>query len=208
MRRSGMLAVVVTIVVTMAATATAYTPVQQIVEYQIGGSTSDAAALVTESGYSLTTAFWPSSNTDRRTFMRWQLKIPPGATIDAAYLKVCSTGGAANSDPSTVRLQLLDEDDCAAFSANPFARDVTAGYVDWVLPGQWTGGQWYTSPDIGDIVREFIARPGSGFNDFMGIRGLHQAGGYKRIYQYDYDDTLAGRYWSFTTPAAMQCWNC
>ena len=167
-------------------------PPQQIVEYRINLGVDDAASIVTESGNSYTTAFFPGNNADRRAFMRWSVRIPTGATVDEVYLKVCGSGAYSDQNPSTIRIQMLDYDNCANFASNPFDRPVTASYVDWELPGVVAAGQWYTSPDLTALLQEFLDRPGNSYANFMGLRGMHVSGGYKKIYQYDYGDNTKG----------------
>ncbi|MBN2582334.1 MAG: hypothetical protein JXL80_04645, partial [Planctomycetes bacterium] len=164
-------------------------------EFQVELTSDDAAATSSDAGATQTAMYWPYTSTDRRSFMRWASYIPPEATITAAYLKVRSNGEAGNSSPSVVRIQLVDSDDCPAFttSANPFSYDVGEDYVDWTVSGTWMAGQWYTSPDISDLVQDYIDRPGYEFGNYIGLRAMFGgSGSWKRAYTWDYGDHTSG----------------
>ncbi|MBN2561346.1 MAG: PKD domain-containing protein [Phycisphaerae bacterium] len=160
------------------------------VEYPVVVSADDAMAISSSGGHTMTEGYWPYSSDERRTFMRWQMTVPPGATITAAYLKVRALDAASwpPNTASTVRLQVVDSDDCPDFTTNPFASDVTATYVDWTVPAGWTGGQWYTSSDVSSLVQAFIDRAGYEFGNFLGLRAMFGSGPWKRIVMYDYGD--------------------
>lgn len=160
--------------------------------HQTEVSKDDTYATSTSSNYTATIAYWPYTTTARLPFTRFSLNVPPGATITSACLKLRSTGQKGGASVSTVRLQLVDSDDCPEFDVNPFDYDVTTNYVDWQVPADWTADEWYSSPDISSIVQEFIDRPGYEFTNYIGIRGIWTAGPYKSAYQWDYGDHTSG----------------
>ncbi|HOI53737.1 MAG TPA: dockerin type I domain-containing protein [Phycisphaerae bacterium] len=163
-------------------------------EYQVAASVDDTSTYSLSSSVTGDNAFFPydrDAPNNRPAFFRWALDIPEGATVTSAYLKVSSY--ATLTPASTVRLQLVDLDSCPALnSPNPYGYAVTAGYVDWVLPADWTIDTWYTSPDIKTIVQEFVNRDGYAPGNYLGLRSDRAGGGYRRIRQWDYGDHTWG----------------
>ena len=145
-----------------------------------------------ENYYTIPQLYCPYGNNTRLSFARWSIGIPAGATIQSAVVKVCSTGERADANPSTVRIELLDEDSAQPFTTSPFSRPVTAAYVDWTVPGTWTQGQWYTSEDVTSLVQAFVDRPSYAVNNYLGLRLSQVAGTFKRAYQYDYGAHTSG----------------
>jgi hypothetical protein len=144
------------------------------VEYQVAASGDDTYTTTGGNYPTSTTLIWPYSSTDRRAFMRWQLDIPAGATIQSAYVKVCAN--TATSSTRKLNLQLLDYNDCPAFAASsPHNWSVSGGTVEWTL-GTWAVGSWYTSPDIAGIVSAFINRGGYAPGKYLGLRGVWTSG--------------------------------
>ncbi|NLF32336.1 MAG: hypothetical protein GX591_15780 [Planctomycetes bacterium] len=181
--RLGLLAVV------LAAAAASAARAGVTVEFRPQASGDDTFAMSSESLYSNATSYWPYRNNDRLPFARFSCQIPAGAVITEARLKLCSNGGKGDASPATVRLQVVDRDDCPLLSTpNPFTYAVTPLYVDWVLPGAWTADAWYASPDLSALVQDFIDRPGYQFGHHIGIRGSNVSGSYKVAYQWDYGD--------------------
>jgi hypothetical protein len=157
------------------------------VQYQVAATADDTYCTSTNnSNYGATTMRFPYSSDTERGFLRWAINVPDGATIQSAYLKVKATGSAGDANPTTVRLQLLDYDNCPSFATpgNPYNWAVAAGSVDWQEPGTWTAGTWYTSPDIKTIVQTFIDRAGYSPGNYLGLRGQRMAGLYKYVYQW------------------------
>lgn len=154
------------------------------VEYQIAGGNDDTHCTSTSNYVGNDTMYCPySSDAARRPFFRWAINIPPGATIQSASLELKASSTRAVD--TSMRLWLLDYDSCPSFSTNPFASAMVAGTdVDWAMP-HFAGGTWYTSPDITDIVQEFIDREGYEPGNYLGIRGQWLSGSYRLVYQYD-----------------------
>lgn len=158
----------------------------ETVQYQIAATGDDTHCSVGSNYVTNGDMNFPyNSDAERRPFLRWSLGIPAGATIESAYLKVLSRG-AGDANVTTIRLWALDYDSCPSFAlpANPFDWPMRAGVsVDWPLPGTFTSGQWYTSPDIKTPVQAFINRPGYAPGKYLGLRGQWISGRYKWISQ-------------------------
>lgn len=125
-----------------------------------------------------------------RAFMRWSLDIPAGAVIGSAYLKVRSYGGLAGHNFIT-NIYLLDQDNCLAFTFDPYNLAVSGSPVSW-LTGNWSYGSEYTSSDIATIVQAFIDRGGYVVNNYIGIR-LDEGNSVSQLHRisaYEYRGTL------------------
>jgi hypothetical protein len=160
-------------------------PEEQTVQFQIAASRDDAYATSTWNAYDQQALYFPYSSGDRRAFFRWPINVPAGATIVSATLSVRSNGSPASPGASTIRLQLIDSDNCSQFTTNPFAWTVSSSYVDWALPGTWTSGQWYESSDISSLVQAFVDRAGYTQGNALGLRGIWASGAWRQAYQYD-----------------------
>ena len=159
------------------------------VTYQVAASADDTVATSLNHYNAIAYVYWPDSATAYRGYLRWTVNIPPGSTITEAHVSVC---GYNSTTTTTVRMQLLDDDSCPAFTSNPYSWAVTPGYVEWTAT-TWTGGQWYDSPDIKTMVQEFIDRPGYSPGNYLGLRSLQAAGGnYKMISSWDYSNHTYG----------------
>lgn len=163
---------------------------EQVVIFQTGASTDDAASVTNATGDIASTMYWPYSSTSRMSFLRWKSQIPPGATITAAYVKVMANGEAGNASASVNRLQLLDYGNCPVFAstANPFTWPTTTNSVDSTVPGIWTSNQWVASDDIKSLIQEYIDRGDYTYGNYLGLRGSFVSGNWKRAYTWDYGD--------------------
>jgi len=154
-------------------------------QYQIASNYDDTDASSTKNAVTNDNLYFPySSDSLRRPFFRWQVSIPAGATIESAYLKVKAS--ATRAVDTSIRLWLLDYDNCATFhNNNPFNSPLVTGTdVDWTLP-HFTADQWYTSPDISTLVQAFVDRPGYTSGNYLGLRGQWLSGTYRYAYQRD-----------------------
>jgi len=123
--------------------------------------------------------------TIRRSFFRWALSIPAGATITSATLTLVGYG-VTESDIFTAGIKLIDSDDCPAFTSNPFNWGVT-GNVDWSLD-TWSAGAAKTSPDISALIQSFVNRAGYTEGNYIGLRvdeGDATAGEIRHAYAYE-----------------------
>jgi len=156
--------------------------------YQIAASADDTIASSGNNYSSIAYVYWPSPSYNG--YLRWEIDIPAGATITDAY--VSFYGYVTSSATPTVRMQLLDYDDCPSFSSNPYTWDVSTTYVDWAISG-WTAYQWMDSPDITDLVQEFIDRTGYETGNYLGLRGVLQSGdNLQRACSYDWSGNAHG----------------
>jgi len=160
--------------------------------YRIAASGDDCEA--TPSGWNYNTTYLREGNvagTIYRTFLRFALDIPDGAVIDDARLVMWQDGTYSNSDVTGTIISLLDEDDCADFTAsNPYSRTVCSSpaAVAWAdIYG--IDDSWRQSTDIKTLVQGFIDRAGYGTGQYMGLR-LSADGGSSGQYwcsvQWDY----------------------
>ncbi|HOI54868.1 MAG TPA: PKD domain-containing protein, partial [Phycisphaerae bacterium] len=149
-----------------------------VVQYQVAASEDDTYATSSTNNHAYTTMIWPYTSDAWRSFMRWQLDIPAGATVLAAHVEICAHNTYSNA--GTVQLQLLDYDSCPALNtANPFAWAVAGDPVNWTL-APWTAGQWDASADIADIVQEFIGRGSYAPGNYLGLRSVSVPTSYSR----------------------------
>lgn len=161
------------------------TDLQYQIEYGTGDTFADSS--LNYSGYSYTYAV-PSSG--KRSFMRWSVQIPKGATITSAKLQLHVSYGSPSVGIS--RMRLVDSDNCPQLSTNPYDLPVSSQYVEWNI-ATWATGQWYDSPDISALVQEFIDRPGYDYDNYMGIRFELVSGTVKKVTSADANPELAAR---------------
>ena len=151
------------------------------VTYHLDLAADDTLCTSAGSNYNTSTMYFPFYAATRYPFVRFSLAgIPAGATIQSAYLSVKASG--TNSGACVGRFQLVDSDNCPDFATNPFTWAVTATGVDWSV-GDWTSGNWYTSPDLKELVQEFVDRPGYSSGGYMGLRFGYVSGGLRIAYQ-------------------------
>ena len=157
------------------------------VQYQIAASGDDTWCMsgAGNSVYTSTTMYFPYTDTSRLVFLRWPVNIPAGKTILSADLQVKSDGNAGDSNPSAVRLEVVDNNNCPAFTANPFSYAVMATNVNWTLPATWTAGLWFMSGNIKGLVQTFINRPGYVSGNYLALRCSNVSGLWKEAYQWD-----------------------
>jgi len=151
------------------------------VTYHLDLAADDTLCTSAGSNYNTSTMYFPFYAATRYPFVRFSLAgIPAGATIQSAYLSVKAS--STNSGACIGRFQLVDSDNCPDFTTNPFTWAVTATGVDWSV-GDWTSGNWYTSPDLKELVQEFVDRPGYSSGGYMGLRFGYVSGGLRIAYQ-------------------------
>jgi hypothetical protein len=169
---------------------------ERVREYTIEISADDSVVYSSENGTTYTEMSWPYSSDAIKTFMRYELRIPKGATITEAYLNVRSNGSSGGAT-SVLRLQAVDSDNCPEFRSgvyanNPFTWTLGGPTVDTTYGATWTANEWYASADISDIVQDFIDREDYEVGHFIGLCGSRVSGAYKRIYGWDYGDHTSG----------------
>ncbi|MBN2584649.1 MAG: DNRLRE domain-containing protein [Planctomycetes bacterium] len=159
------------------------------VQYQIAASADDMDCNAWNGSTTGEYIHWPYGSDGRRAFLRWELDIPAGSTINSAYVQV--KANQAYSTAGTVRLQAIDDDDCPAFTSSlPYAWSVDSNYVDWEL-GQWSADTWYDSPDLTDVVQAVVDMQGYGSGNYFGLRAAWVSGSFRRVWTYDHASTDA-----------------
>ncbi|GAA4059046.1 hypothetical protein [Streptomyces shaanxiensis] len=86
--------------------------------------------------------------------------VPQGATVTAAWLGFTARSTGSGTSGPVVRGQ--DADSPATFASRDrdiSARPLTDARVSWV-PGPWTAGKTYRTPDLAAVVQEIVDRPG------------------------------------------------
>jgi hypothetical protein len=133
-------------------------------------------------------------------YMRFtDVNVPPGATIEHAYIDLCSDG--YHGGTSDIRIYGIKEVNSNTFAtrADPDARLVTEAYVDWIFRAfygneKWTPGSWYgwtNDPhDIKDVIQEIIEQGGWQANNALTIKmvSIPQGGNARCAYSWDYGD--------------------
>jgi len=145
--------------------------VNSIINLQVGASTDDC-----DKRWSLATSTWTFSLTEGGFLAGYEnenvqkvgagmrllnVTIPPGSTIDTAYLTItCIVGRSGVVVRSIVRGEAADN--AATFStvANYDARTRTTALVYWDAIPAWTLDAAYNSPEIKTVVQEIVNRGG------------------------------------------------
>lgn len=111
--------------------------------------------------------------TKRTSYFRFQtVDIPQGATISSAKLQLAYHSNNGNAAGNTVDIYGNDVDDASApSSVSDFqGKTKTTEKVTWTIPSSMSGGTYYDTPDITDVVKEIVDRTGwSANNDMMFI---------------------------------------
>jgi hypothetical protein len=133
------------------------------------------------------------------TYLRFtDIDIPPGATIEHAYIDLCSYGSFYGD--SYLRIYGVKETNTNTFSTQVDAdgRPVTDAYVDWTMyyydNAVWMRGMWYgwtNDPhDIKDVIQEIVDQDGWQADNALAIKIVntkHESNS-KVIYSWDYGD--------------------
>ncbi|MDP8236584.1 MAG: C25 family cysteine peptidase, partial [Candidatus Erginobacter occultus] len=89
------------------------------------------------------------------------ITIPKETVIHSASVKFCASPYPESKGSPTYRLRAVTEDNAPIWteSYNPVVCPKTDAYVVWAPP-PWTDGNWYTTPDISNVIQEVVNRPG------------------------------------------------
>jgi hypothetical protein len=100
---------------------------------------------------------------------RFQLDIPQGATITAAYMSHYGGFGITGS-PVLLKIYADNVDNSAAWStaARPSLRAATTAQIDWDLTS-WTDAGWNNSTSILSVIQEIVNRSGWAANNYIGL---------------------------------------
>jgi hypothetical protein len=96
------------------------------------------------------------------------VNIPYGAKITNARLKILSYGNYSEPDVYAW-IYAQDTDDAPPFSGRIIDLERTTTKVSWNHLVDWSLGTMYTSPDITDVIKEVIDRPGWLFGNSLAI---------------------------------------
>jgi len=144
------------------------------VEARVAASTDDAEQALTGS-MSLTSSDLEliHDGSDQIVGMRWTgLAIPTGATIRAAWIQF--TSKEAQTEVTNLVLKAQAADNAATFTSttnNISSRTLTTAAAAWA-PVAWTSGLAganQRTPDLSDVVREVVGRPGWAFGNALAI---------------------------------------
>jgi hypothetical protein len=95
--------------------------------------------------------------------LRFQdVTIPPGATIDSAFIIVFSHEEKLEDDVAKITIYCEDTDDAVTFDENNLISDrvSTTATVDWTVNEYWGIWKPYSTPDLKTIVQEVVDRSG------------------------------------------------
>lgn len=100
---------------------------------------------------------------DKWVGLRFQgMAIPPGATINRAYLDFATGSGSNDKENAKLRIYGEDTGNALAFTTaedNMKDRNQTSKNVEWKNIKEWDlQGEKHRSPDISDIVQEIVGR--------------------------------------------------
>ena len=125
-----------------------------------------------------------------RSFLRWAISIPAGATINSADMYFQCRWPAEQATVFTSQIYLIDEDDCPAFDywdTDQGNMSLVAGPVAWT-PETWEPDGNYATVDISALVQAFIDRPGYSPGQYIGLF-IHEGDAtnneWREIYSYD-----------------------
>ncbi len=130
-----------------------------------------------------------------RSYMRLQMLLPIGATINDAELKLCSA--AAYSYSFTPQIRTLDSEDCGEFTEGAqtiwdyWDGNTMEETTDWSITTGWSSGQW-VSANVTANVQEFIDRSDYAPGNYMGLcisegDATYANDHFRSVRAYDYD---------------------
>jgi len=105
-----------------------------------------------------------------RTYLRWQILIPYGATIQSAKLKLCTKGWPDYS--FTAYIRTLDFADCPEFTDDGYTiwnYPVMPYKTSWSISGDWSDGDW-VEVDITGNLQDFVESEDYAPGNHMGLR--------------------------------------
>ena len=129
-------------------------------QFDINAENDDGYVRVSSGGYN-STATSLYASTDYQPWLRYSnCTIPPGATIQSAYLRIVAYTDYATPTNSTVFG--FDEDDASvpATENDYTARPKATAQVTYEMPIFTASGMVFNSGDIKTVIQEIIDRPG------------------------------------------------
>jgi hypothetical protein len=134
--------------------------------------------------------YFPYSADTRRTFMRFKIAIPDGATIDSAYVHFYSYSDYSNA--STMNVKATAEDNALSFTTNAYERSVGSASVSWNSgASSWTTGTEYQTDDLKTLIQEWVDRTEYIPDAYVGLRFQYNSGGARELYGWGDNTKLA-----------------
>jgi len=146
-----------------AATVTVTVVKEITVEYQVMDSADDAVSSIPGTSQGLTDK-WLGVGMHAAGMRFRTIKIPQGATINRASLKICAhPNGLTAAFQGVVKGEAADNPAAFATTSRIVGQlTTTAASKDWkwTQDNPWTANTWYESADISPVVQEIVNRPG------------------------------------------------
>ncbi|MFH1601378.1 MAG: prepilin-type N-terminal cleavage/methylation domain-containing protein [Candidatus Shapirobacteria bacterium] len=86
--------------------------------------------------------------------------IPQGATINSAVLSWRAAAEYSANLSISVAANAADNPSSPASSTDFRGRPLTSAGVEWNINTNWLNNNWYSPPDIGEVIQEIVDRPG------------------------------------------------
>ena len=168
------------------------------VDRQVEASSDDCYTFRTTMRLTRDYLFIDECSNPMHAYMRFiDVNVPPGATIEHAYIDLCSS--AYYGGMSDIRIHGIKQANTDTFStqADANGRPVTEAYIDWIFRAsygnnKWTPGTWYgwtNDPhDIKDVIQEIVGQDGWQANNALGIKIVSTplGGNARCAYSWDY----------------------
>jgi hypothetical protein len=166
------------------------------VDRQVEASSDDCFTFTTAIRLTGTCLFIDECSNYMHTYLRFtDVNIPPGATIEHAYVDLCSD--AYHGGDSYLRIYGIKETNANTFStqADADGRPITNAYTEWIMHSEmWTPRKWYgrtNDPrDIKDVIQEIVDKDGWQANTALAIKivNTHHESNARCVYSWDYGD--------------------
>jgi hypothetical protein len=170
------------------------------VDKQVEASSDDCFTYRTNMLLSYKCLFIDECSNYMHTYLRFtDVNIPPGATIEHAYIDLCSD--AYYGGHSYLRIYSIKEADTNTFSTqgDADARPVTDAYVEWTMNGLYRNQTWFPDTwygrtndprDIKDVIQEIVGQYCWKANNALAIKivNTHHESNARCVYSWDYGD--------------------
>jgi subtilisin family serine protease len=148
-----------------------------------GGPSNTASAVVTVKGVTLEYGVedkwddWSTNSSvnflyigvDISALRFCAIRIPQGATIVGATLKICAASAKTVEVDGVLKGEAADN--ASAFTSGGWqtTRPMTAASMGWkwTAAEPWVANVWYDSPDLGPVIQEIVDRPGWSSGDAL-----------------------------------------
>ncbi len=115
------------------------------------------------------------------------VRVPRGATITSARLRIYSTQSQASSASILIAAQAADNSTAFSSTSKPSQRTVTTAHLNFSPASQWAAGTWYDIDNLAPIIQEVVSRSKwRGGNDLsLIVKGQGAAGLRRMISSYE-----------------------